>query len=177
MSELTQERLCAIHEASHAVMAVNSKFHMLRESVVIRSSGHGVSPFSHDVIATRAAEAAGQLDVDQIEKHAALIALSGVAAEVYAHEVFDGVQLTFEDVAASAKGDVELAAKKLSMVSGNLGTILEQVEFLDQQLRSSPTLWKTILEFSEMLLARRSIGANDATAIIHEIFRKHHVKS
>ena len=174
MSQLTQKRLCAIHEAFHAVMAVNCKFHMLRESVVISSSGHGVSPFSHDAIATRAAAAAGRLDVEEVEKRAALIALSGIAAEVYAHEVFNGTQVAFEDVAESAKGDVELAVQKLCMVSGKLGTIPEQVAFLDQKLRSSPTLWKTILEFSEVLLARGSIDANDATAIIHEIFRKHH---
>ena len=156
-------------------MTVNCKFHKLRESVVISSSGHGMSPFSHDAIAARVAVAEGRLDVEEVDKRTALIALSVIAAEVYAHEVFDGVQVAFEDVAASAKGDVELAVQKLCMVSGELGTIPKQVSFLDHQLRSSPTLWKTILDFSEVILARGRIDAHDATTIIHEIFHKHHL--
>lgn len=173
MSELTQKRLCAIHEAAHAVVTVSSPFHILRESVAISSSGHGVSPFTHDVAATRDAASKRTFDVEEVEKRAAFIALSGIAAEVYAHEVFNGNSVAFADVAESAKGDVELAAQKLCMVSGRLGTIPEQVAFLDDQLRSSPTLWPTILDFSNELLARGSIEATEATRIINEIISKY----
>lgn len=170
MTPISPLELAAIHEAAHAVMTVNCRWHFICDSVSVNPQGHGSAPFQMNN-ATARAEMLESGNADRVFLKAAVIAAAGVCAENRIRRERGDRQLSVEQAFLVSDADVRQAEFALgNMVNPvPLVAVVEQTQAL---IDSNEAAWKTICRFAELLQESRTFTSSEATEAILRISRE-----
>ncbi len=158
--------LTAYHEAGHAVSVVNDRWHFLRSDVTISKSGHGATCFQLDQQLVKRDIQIGKIaDLDFPLLKAAILALSGICAEIRLSQLHVGPKRSFREAAQSAREDIQHANWALNQMIKPVRIDAAFHRAL-QVARENETHWCMVDKFAKELLDRRSIPPKEATNLI-----------
>ena len=166
---MTDDEVAAVHEAAHAVFAVFGRWTKLAGPVVLRGPGHG------DVVMSTDAEAIGRTlgrdprfdrELPRIQLVRALLA-GPTAERILADRGL--ADLSDEDLSDVSRGDYAVVAEQLGELKPPRPDLLDRLEREVRRRLEQPAIWLAVERFAAVLLERRSLGAEEATAILGEI--------
>jgi len=167
--EMTEDEILAVHESAHAVFALFGAWTRLAGPVVLKDRGCGDVVMGTDVEAIRrtlAADPGFDRDLPRIELVRALLA--GPIAE--RRLVRDGrATLSEADLRDSSSNDYEVAAEQLRALDPPRPDLLGALEREVRRRLEEPAVWSAVERFAAVLAERRSLGADEATAILESI--------
>lgn len=169
---MTDDEVAAVHEAAHAVFAVFGEWTKLAGPVVLKPRGCGDVVMSTDGEAIRrtiAADAGFDRDLPRIELVRALLA--GPMAERMLVES-GRARLTRGELADSSRGDHAVVSDQLARLNPPRPDLLASLEREVRQRLEQPALWSAVVEFALILLDRRRLEVDEASAILHRIGRE-----
>ena len=166
---MTDDEVAAVHEAAHAVFAVLGEWTKLAGPVVLKGSGCGDVVMSTDaepIRRTLAADPGFDRDLPRIELVRLLLA--GPIAERIL--IDRGRASVSEDVFAdSCRGDYGVIAEQLGHLNPPRPGLLEELEREVRRGLEQPAIWAAVERFAAILLERRRLGAEEASAMVEEI--------
>lgn len=166
---MTEDEVLAVHESAHAAFAVFGQWTRLAGPVVLKDRGCGDVVMGTDVEAIRRilrADPGFDRDLPRIELVRALLA--GPAAE--RRLARDGrATLSEEDLSDSSSNDYEVAVGQLRALDPPRPDLLAALEREVRQRLDEPAIWSAVERFAAVLAERRSLGADEATAILEAI--------
>ena len=173
---MTEDEIAAVHEAAHAVIAVFGDWTKLHGPVALKPAGCGDVVMSTDSEAIRrtiAADPGFDGDLPRIQLVRALLA--GPMAE---RMLVDSgrARLTRGELRDGARGDYAVAADQLAQLVRPRPALLEQLEREVRAQLEQPTIWSAVVQFALILLDRRRMEADEASAILQRIAREQNIQ-
>ena len=170
MDPVSQLELVCIHEAAHAVLTVNCRWHFLCGAVSVNAVGHGTAPFQMDNAAAKA-ELLASGNADRVFLKAAIIAAAGVCAENRLRRERGERQLTIDEAFLASSADVDQAKSALSnmVVPTTLGAVVQTTQ---AAIDSNENMWEIIRQFADHLRESRTLPPHEATDTILSIEQK-----
>lgn len=166
---MTEDEIAAVHEAAHAVFAVSGEWTKLGGPAALQGPGHGDVIMSTDPEAIRrsiAADPAFDRDLPRIQLIRSLLA--GPVAERILLET-GRAALGEDELRQASAGDYAVISEQLGQLNPPRPGLLERLEREVRQTLAEPAIWSAVEQFAAILLDRRSLEPNEATAILHGI--------
>lgn len=169
---MTDDEIAAVHEAAHAVVAMFGEWTKLAGPIILKGRGCGDITMSTDGEAIqRALQADPNFDRDlpRIQLVGALLA--GQVAERMLVEK-GRARLSDSELSEASEGDCDNISEQLARLDPPRPGLLDQ---LDRDVRArlgQPAIWSAVEQFAAILLDRRRLEAEEASAILGEIGAK-----
>jgi hypothetical protein len=163
---LTEDEIAAVHEAAHAAFALLGKWTKLAGPVMLRGPGCGDVVMSTDVEAIRRsveADPGFDRDLPRIELVRALLA-GPIAERMLAER--KRTALGEEDLGDFSENDYATVAQQLAELDPPRPGLRHRLEREIRQRLEEPALWSAIERFAAILIERRRLEAEEATAIL-----------
>ena len=163
---MREDEVTSIHEAAPEVVAVSGRWTKLAGPVAIDRDGGGDVVMSTDVETIRRtllADPGFDRELPRIELIGALLA--GPIAERMLRER-GRTESSERDLSAATHGDREVIRAQIEQIAPPRPGLLEQVERDVRRRLEQPAVWGAIERFARILLERRRLEADEATAIL-----------
>lgn len=166
---MTEDEIAAVHESAHAVFAAFGQWTKLAGPVVLKGPGHGDVVMSTDGEAIRRSIVADRrFDRDLPRIHLIRSIMAGPVVERMLVE--RGLaDLDEQDLRAGADIDDSVIAEQLGKLDPPRPGLLEQLEREVRERLERPEIWSAVERFAEILIVRRRLEADEASAILAEI--------
>lgn len=169
---MNEDEIAAVHEAAHAVFAAFGPWTRIHGPVTLRPYGTGDIRMSTDVAAISESirsDPGFDRNLPRLQLIRALLA--GPVAERILIE--RGRALLSEAVVVrAAKGDYENVLDQLDKLDPPGRHLLARLEREVREELERPAVWTTVERFAGVLLERRAMGAEEASAILGKIATK-----
>jgi hypothetical protein len=166
---MNEDEIAAVHEAAHAVFAAFGPWTRIHGPVTLKTHGAGDIRMSTDVAAisdSMRLEPRFDRNLPRLQLVRALLA--GPVAERIL--IDRGRALLSEAVAVeAAEGDYENIIDQLDKLDPPGRGLLGQLEREVREELERPAVWLTVERFAAVLLERRSLGPEEASAILRKI--------
>ncbi|HEX8512349.1 MAG TPA: hypothetical protein VF688_04510 [Allosphingosinicella sp.] len=166
---MNEDEIAAVHEAAHAVFAASGTWTRIHGPVTLKPHGSGDIRMSTDVVAisdSMRSDPRFDRNLPRLQLVRALLA--GPVAE---RMLIDRGRARLSEAAAveAAEGDYENIIDQLDKLDPPRRDLLARLEREVREELERPAVWLTVERFAAVLLERRSMGAEEASAILREI--------
>jgi len=163
---MTDDEVAAVHEAAHAVFAVFGQWTRLAGPVVLKGPGYGDVVMGTNIEAIRRtieADPGFARDLPRIHLVRSLLA-GPIAERILA--AGGRADLSEDELRDVSKNDYRVAAEQLGELETPRPRLLDQLEREVRDRLEQPVIWSAVERFAAILLERRRLEAEDATAIL-----------
>lgn len=166
---MDEDEIAAVHEAAHAVFAAFSPWTRIHGPVTLKPHGAGDISLSTDVAAigeSIRADPRFERSLPRLNLIRALLA--GPAAE---RILTDRGRARLDEtlLVEAAEGDYRNVFDQLDKLDPPERGLLPRLEREVREELERPEVWATVEQFAAVLIERRAIGAEEATAILGKI--------
>ena len=166
---MNEDEIAAVHEAAHAVFAAFSPWTRIHGPVTLKAHGAGDIRMSTDVAAISATIRSGsRFDRNLPRLHLIRSLLAGPVAE---RILVDRGRAVLSEALRleAAERDYENIFDQLDKLDPPRRDLLAQLEREVREELERPAVWTTVERFAAVLIERRFMGAEEATAILKTI--------
>lgn len=169
MSAMNEDEIAAVHEAAHAVFAAFGPWTRIHGPVTLKTQGAGDIRMSTDVAAiSESIRSDPRFDRDLPRLQLVRALLAGPVAERIL--IDRGRALLSQALAAeAAEGDYANIIDQLDKLDPPRRDLLARLEREVREELERPAVWLMVERFAALLIERRSIGAEEASAILRKI--------
>lgn len=163
---MTEDEIAAVHEAAHAAFALLGKWTKLAGPVVLKGPGCGDVVMSTNVEAIRRsveADPGFDREMPRIELVRALLA-GPIAERMLAER--KRAALGEEDLGDSSENDYATVAEQLAALDPPRPGLRQRLEREVRERLKEPAVWSAVERFAAILIERRRLEAEEATAIL-----------
>ena len=166
---MNEDEIAAVHEAAHAVFAALGPWTRIHGPVALKGHGAGDIRMSTDVAAIgRRIGSDPRFDRDLPRLHLIRALLAGPLAERILVER-GRARLSEALLVESGEGDYENVIDQLDKLDPPGRDRLAQLESEVREVLERPAVWTTVERFAAVLLERRVMGPEEASATIERI--------
>ena len=166
---MSEDEILAFHEAAHALFAVFGEWTRLAGPVVLKGPGHGDVVMSTDPPAIRRTlrrDRGFDRDEPRIELVRSLLA-GPVAERMLAERGL--AALSEADIVEASAQDYAVIAEQLGRLDPPRPGVLDRLERDVRRRLEQPAIWAAVERFAAILLERRRLEADEASAILERI--------
>ncbi len=166
---MTEDEILAVHEAAHAVFAAFGEWTRVAGPVVLKGPGHGDVVMATDPPAIRRTlrrDHGFDRDAPRIELVRSLLA-GPIAERMLAERGW--AALSEADMLEASAQDYAVIAEQLGRLDPPRPGLLDRLERDVRRRLEEPAIWAAVERFAAILLERRSLEADEASAILERI--------